>query len=65
MMYAFGQGVVQSNAYAHMWWSISSSAGSATALKNLDIIEKKMTKSDIFRAKKLKQECTNKKYKGC
>ena len=65
LMYAKGQGVLQDNVYAHMWWNIAGSTRVAIAIKNRDIVAKKMTASDISEAQKLARECVRKKYKGC
>ena len=65
LMYAKGHGVIQDNIYAHMWWNISASNGHRNAVKNRDIIMKRMTTADISTAQKLARECVRKKYKGC
>ena len=64
-MYGKGQGVIQDNIYAHMWFNISASNGVKDAVKNRDIIAKRMTPTDISTAQKLARECVEKKYKGC
>jgi TPR repeat protein len=64
-MYGLGEGVLQDNVYAHMWLNIAASNGNATAIKNRDIVAKRMTASDISEAQKLARECVRKKYKGC
>jgi len=48
-----------------MWWNISASNGDKSAVKNRDIVAKKMTPADISTAQKLARECVEKKYKGC
>ena len=65
LMYGKGQGVIQDNIYAHMWFNISASNGAKDAVKNRDIIAKRMTPTDISTAQKLARECVEKKYKGC
>jgi len=65
-MYGNGMGVIQDNVYAHMWWNIAASSGnSKNASKNRDIVEKRMTPTQIAEAQKLARECVRKKYKGC
>ena len=64
-MYDRGMGVIQDNVYAHMWFNISASNGIKNAVKNRDIIAKRMTPADISTAQKLARECVKKKYKGC
>ena len=64
-IYYNGQGVIQDDVYAHMWWNIAASSGEKTASIIRDIVAKKMTPADIFTAQKLVRECVRKKYKGC
>jgi hypothetical protein len=64
-MYTKRQGVIQDNVYAHMWWNIAASSGNKGAVKNRDIVAKRMTPADISTAQKLARECVRKKYKGC
>ncbi len=63
--YANGQGVKQDNVYAHMWWNIAASSGHKGAVKNRDIVAKRMTPADISAAQTLARECVAKNYKGC
>ena len=65
VMYANGEGVLQDNVYAHMWWNIAASLGSEVASKNREKITKEMTPTDISAAQKLARECVAKNYKGC
>jgi TPR repeat protein len=64
-MYANGQGVIQDNVYAHMWWDIAASSGDKEASKNRDAMAEQMTPSQIEEAQKLARECVAKNYKGC
>ena len=65
MMYAFGQGVVQSNAYAHMWWGFAAISGDTDAASYRNFLAKDMSSDDINKSRELARECTRKKYKGC
>ena len=65
MMYAFGQGVIQDNVYAHMWWNFAATSGDADAASYRDFLAKDMTSADISKAQGLGRECVRKKYKGC
>jgi uncharacterized protein len=49
-MYAKGTGVLQDYALAHMWFNLSGSNGNKQAVKNRDIIEKRMSPSQIEKA---------------
>lgn len=46
-MYLGGQGTIPDNAYAHMWLNISRSNGNETAGELKELVEKKMTPSQI------------------
>ena len=64
-MYGNGRGVPQDYIRAHMWWNLAASSGNKNAGKGRDIIDKRMTPSQIETAQKLARECVRKKYKGC
>ena len=65
MMYAFGQGVVQNNVYAHMWWGFAALSGDSDAESYRDFLAKDMSSEDISRSQELASECVRKKYTGC
>jgi len=65
VMYKNGQGVIQDDVYAHMWWNIAASSGNKNAVKSRGIVAKRMTPSQIAKAQKLARECVKKNYKGC
>jgi TPR repeat protein len=65
LMYANGQGVIQEDVYAHMWWNIAASSGEEMASGSRGIVAKRMTSSQIEEAQKLARECVAKNYKGC
>ena len=52
-MYEDGQGVPQDYVSAHMWMNLSGSNGHKDAVKNRNIVEKKMTPSQIEKAQEL------------
>ena len=52
-MYYKGTGVLQDYALAHMWWNISGSNGNKNAVKNRDIVEKRMSPSQIEEAQRM------------
>ena len=64
-MYDEGEGVIQDYTFSHMWWNIAASRGEEGASKKRDIVEKKMTFTQIETAQRLARECVKKKYKGC
>ena len=50
LMYYKGQGVPQDYVSAHMWWNISGVNGDKDAVKNRNIVEKKMSPEQIEKA---------------
>ena len=64
-MYYKGQGVIQDNVYAHMWWNIAASSGIKSAVKYRDFVAKRMNSNQIETAQKLAHQCVRKNYKGC
>ena len=52
-MYFNGLGVPQDYVLAHMWWNLSGSNGYKDAVTNRNIVEKKMTPSQIEKAQEL------------
>ena len=61
LMYALGQGVPQDYLLAHMWWDLSGSNGYEDAVKNRNIVEKKMTPSQIEKAQEMARNWKPKK----
>jgi TPR repeat protein len=60
-MYAEGLGVLQDYVLAHMWWNIAGSNGYEDAVKERNIVEKKMTPSQIEEAQRLTRNWKPKK----
>ena len=52
-MYFMGHGVIKDYVSAHMWWNLSGSNGYKDAVKNRNIVEEKMTPSQIEEAQRL------------
>jgi len=52
-MYVKGQGVPQDYVLAHMWFNLSGSNGYKDAVKNRNIVEKKMTPQQIEKAQEM------------
>ena len=53
LMYANGTGVLQDYALAHMWFNLCGSTGDKDCVKNRNIIENKMTPSQIEKAQEM------------
>ena len=61
VMYYNGQGVPQDYALAHMWLNICGSTGSKDCVKNRNIVENKMTPSQIEKAQEMARNWKPKK----
>ncbi len=64
-MYDKGQGVLQDNVLAHMWYNLGAANGSENGLKNRDSIAEEMTREDISKAQSMARECMSNDYKNC
>ena len=60
-----GQGVLQDNVKAHMWYNIVSANGDADSAGFRDEIAKKMTRADISKAQAMARECMSSGYTKC
>jgi len=60
-MYGNGLGVPQDYVLAHMWFNLSGSNGFKRAVKNRNIVEKKMSKQQIEKAKEMARNWKPKK----
>ena len=60
-----GRGVAQDPVRAYMWTNIAAANGSHEALKERDMIAKKMTPKQIEQAQELARKCTTNNYTGC
>ena len=61
VMYEIGQGVLQDYALAHMWFNLSGSNGDKHAVHNRDIIEKRMSPTQIEKAQEMARNWKPKK----
>ena len=48
-----------------MWWNLAAVTGHANAVKNRDIVAKRMTPQQIAEAQKLARECQARNFKNC
>ena len=64
-LYENGNGVLKNHVLAYLWYSIAAKNGGATAEKNKEAIERKMTKAELKQAKELMGLCLNSTYKNC
>ena len=61
-MYDNGSGVAQDYVKAHMWWNIAAIDGDADAIKNRDIVAKKMTPAQIEKAQEAASRCIKQNF---
>ena len=61
VLYDKGQGVLQDYVLAHMWWNLSGSNGHKGGVKNRNIVEKRMTPSQIEKAQEMARNWKPKK----
>jgi hypothetical protein len=52
-MYASGRGIAKDYIFAHMWWDICGSNGDKDCVKNINLLENKMSPSQIEEAHRL------------
>ena len=64
-LYYLGQGVTENIVYAHMWANQSSSNGVSMGEELKELLTELMSPAEIKEARRLKNECVNKNYKGC
>ena len=64
-MYANGEGVLQDNVTAHMWFNIAGANGAEDGRDNREKIERKMTPADISEAQKRARICMASNYTDC
>ena len=61
LMYAEGTGVPQDYVLAYIWWNISGSNGNKNAVENRDLIEQKISPSQIEKAQDMARNWKPKK----
>ena len=49
-LYGEGRGVSRSYVIAYMWWSLAAARGDKVAAKNLELVEKSMTRAQVAKA---------------
>ena len=65
LMYYNGEGVLQDNVTAHMWFNIAGANGAEDGRDNREKIERKMTPADISEAQKRARICMASNYTDC
>ena len=65
VMYDKGEGVLQDNVRAHMWYNIAAANGAEKSGEWRDQRAGLMTSADISKAQSLARECMGSNYKNC
>jgi hypothetical protein len=64
-MFELGDGVLQDNTMAHMWYNIASANGGDKSGEWRDELAGRMTSADISKAQAMARECMNSGYTKC
>ena len=64
-MYKDGEGVLQNNVMAHMWYNIAAANGNKKSGEWRDERAGLMTSADISKAQSMARECLSSNYKNC
>ena len=65
IMYGTGQGVLQDNLLAHMWYNIGSANGDEIGAKNRHLKAEEMSQEAIEKAQALARQCMASDYQNC
>ena len=65
VMYQNGEGVLQDDKKAHMWFNIALANGSRKADEFIEIITRRMTPADISKAQDMAERCLASNYQDC
>ncbi len=58
-------GILKSHELAHMWFNIAGANGHERAAQARDVIERKMTSAELWRATKWARECMTSRFQHC
>lgn len=64
-LYERGYGVIQDYVKAHMWWTLAAAQGHNEAFQDANTLKRKMTSSQLRRAKDLAERCASSKFQDC
>jgi uncharacterized protein len=69
VMYEQGRGVPQDLLRAHMWFNLAASQSSdengKLAIKNRDIVTRRLTRTQLFQAQEMARQCEANGFKKC
>ena len=65
LMYATGEGVLQNNLRAYVWWSVAAAQGYERAKTNRDILVDRLTPEQLARGQDMSTRCFESDYQDC
>jgi len=65
VLYDRGHGVPEDDVYAYMWFNIASSLGHDRAPRSKQMLERRMSPSQVEEAQALSRKCLNSNYEDC
>ena len=69
IMYEQGRGVPQDLLRAHMWFNLAASQSSdkngKLAIKNREVVTKRLTRAQLFQAQEMARQCEANGFKNC
>ena len=63
--YGEGRGIERNDILAHMWLNIAATRGERNAQANIKEIYRRMSRTDLVKARKLATDCVKSQFKGC
>ena len=63
--YGEGRGIERNDILAYMWLNIAATSGERNAQANIRQIHRRMSKTDLVKARKLATDCVKSLFKGC
>lgn len=64
-MYAMGDGVPKDMLMAYVWWSLAKAKEESSAIKNIGIVESRLTAEEIAEGQALAARCYESGYVDC
>jgi len=64
-VYGYGLGVPQDNIAAYMWFNLAAAQGNEGAIKNRDLMVRRLTTAALETGQRLSRECLARNYKNC
>ena len=65
LAYASGKGVLKNNIRAYVWWTIAANQGHSNAVRNLNIVSKRLSSKELAEGKVMLSNCESSSYQDC